>query len=224
MSVKPGATELRQTEPMPEVWCLGRFDERKCAVPIDQQRKSCPSCGGGAHVEKKWDTSGLPWLVHSCFCCNERWLSYPLNGIPFGPKRAPLKRLAASVCRFLRLADAIPLLAVAVLLVWMGVQPARAQTPDEVVQTTQTVAGPLAPCLLSIIQREDPMFGVNQPNLEGSGATGLFQFMPTTWASTPPGAEGVPLAVASVAQQVEAAVWMIENGWKSAWNPAPPSC
>lgn len=102
---------------------------------------------------------------------------------------------------------------------------AHAQTasdPDGVIATIQSQGEPLASCELAIAAREDPPLVPNQPNIEGSGAMGVFQFMPRTWASTPEG--DVPLAVASVAEQIAAASWMLLTGQGSAWSPLPAEC
>ncbi len=107
-----------------------------------------------------------------------------------------------------------------------AVHSARAQTPDDIQAAIQAEAGPLglAPCLDALWQRENPGGDPHQLNLEGSGAEGEFQIMPATWASTPTG-QTVALAVASVAQQVQAAVELIMGGWISAWSPLPmPAC
>ncbi len=121
--------------------------------------------------------------------------------------------------------DLLPLLMLAALLFLAAATatPARAQTPEDVQAQIQQQAGPLAPCLLSIAAREDPPLAVHQPNLQGSPAAGLFQFMPATWASTSVGQQ-VPLAVATVAEQTAAAAELLMSGWSSAWAPTPPGC
>lgn len=114
-------------------------------------------------------------------------------------------------------------MAIAAILICTPLAAIKAQTPDEVINTTIAVGGQYAPCLLAIEHREDPPLILHQPNLDGSGAEGLFQIMPATWASTPTGQQ-VPLAVASAAQQVQAAVELLMSGWSSAWAPKPAAC
>ena len=82
---------------------------------------------------------------------------------------------------------------------------------------------PYADCLAAINAREDPDGSLHQQNLQGSPATGLFQFMPGTWASTSVGQQ-VSLYSASVDDQINAAVEMLQSGRKSAWAPVPTAC
>lgn len=49
-----------------------------------------------------------------------------------------------------------------------------------------------------------------------SGATGLFQFMPSTWASTPQGQAGMSPTDPNASAQ--AAAWMYSQGRQSAWS------
>lgn len=106
---------------------------------------------------------------------------------------------------------------------------ARAQTaPEDVRATIQRVGGPYAWCLTEIARREtggtfDPA-ALNPQSL----ATGPFQFLPHggEWDATPLGQQGVPVAVASVAEQVAAAAWSLAAGHgQQAWAlSAPRGC
>lgn len=110
--------------------------------------------------------------------------------------------------------------------VLVGGASARAQTPSDpygVLPTIQREGGALAPCLTALALREDTPLLPHQPNLQGSGALGIFQFMPSTWSSTSVG-QRVSLAAASVSEQVAAATELIMGGWISAWNPVPAPC
>jgi hypothetical protein len=96
-------------------------------------------------------------------------------------------------------------------------------TPDEAVTTIYAVGGPVAPCLERIFWREDPGGAVHQSNLQGSSATGWLQMMPSTFASTPQG-HVTDIWHATGEQQIAAGRWLLENGWRSAWNPLPAGC
>ena len=50
-----------------------------------------------------------------------------------------------------------------------------------------------------------------------SGASGLFQFLPSTWAGTPPGRRGA--SIFDVDAQWEAARWMAHQGRWREWVP-----
>jgi Transglycosylase SLT domain len=52
-----------------------------------------------------------------------------------------------------------------------------------------------------------------------SGATGLFQFMPSTFAATPPGRAGG--SIWDPAAQSQAAAWMFSHGRRAAWTCQP---
>ena len=93
-------------------------------------------------------------------------------------------------------------------------------SPDAAEATIAAGGGEYAPCLAKIFEREDPGGAVHQPNLGGSGATGWFQFLPGTFAGTPPG-RTTDIWSATGAQQVEAARWMLATGQGSAWSPLP---
>ena len=99
--------------------------------------------------------------------------------------------------------------------------------PDVGTNWAATIASiapdPYAACLEAINAREDPDGGLHEPNHQGSGATGLYQFMPSTWAGTPIGQQ-VSLYDASAEQQTQAAIEEIQAGSKSAWAPVPSAC
>ena len=100
----------------------------------------------------------------------------------------------------------------------------HAQTPPGLpwTVTIQQLASPdYAGCLQQINARENPWGSLNQPNLQGSGATGLFQILPTTWASTPPARRGISLWSASAAEQVEAASYLLATQGTQPWTPSP---
>lgn len=124
--------------------------------------------------------------------------------------------------------DLVPLLAVAALLGWMAVHaaPATAQTPEQVIATTRAVGGNYAPCLLQIEARETGgTYSATVVN-SSSGAYGPLQYLQTggVWQATPLGQAGLPVTVATVAEQVAMAAWALASGYGSAWAPEPAGC
>jgi hypothetical protein len=120
-------------------------------------------------------------------------------------------------------------LTLGIIAVWLWawalapLQPASAQTPDQVIQITQQRGGQFAPCLLQIEARETG--NTYLPNLvnPSSGAYGPLQYLQRggVWDATPLGRSGVPVTAASVEQQVDMATWAMQAGYKSAWSPSP---
>jgi hypothetical protein len=84
----------------------------------------------------------------------------------------------------------------------------------EAIELAATVYGD-GPLLWRIARRESNyQAGARNP---ASSATGLFQFLDTTWAHTPFARFDRSSAYANAL----AAGWMIENGHSSAWSPLP---
>ena len=103
-------------------------------------------------------------------------------------------------------------------------QASSTQTRGPWTETIKAIAPePYADCLAAINAREDPDGDLHQPNLQGSGATGLFQFLNSTWRGTPTGSQ-VSLYSASAEDQVNAAIEEIQAGSKAAWSPVPAAC
>lgn len=116
--------------------------------------------------------------------------------------------------------------AVALLAAALAPMAARAQTPDQVISTTEAVGGAYSSCLLSIEARETGgTFSATAVN-PASGAYGPLQYLQYggVWQATPLGQAGVPVTVASVAEQVAMGAWAIANGFGSAWSPEPSQC
>lgn len=81
----------------------------------------------------------------------------------------------------------------------------------------QSAFGPLGPGAVSWAQRVSACESSGNAGARSpSGAVGLFQFMPSTWASTPQGQAGASMNDPNASAQ--AAAWMYSQGRQSAWN------
>jgi len=97
--------------------------------------------------------------------------------------------------------------------------PAPAQVVAEIDRQAQS-AGLNPACVEAIAWRES---GDDPSAANPSGARGLFGWLPVggEWSSTPLGHSGLPVAQASVSQQVAMAVWALQNGdGAGAWGQA----
>jgi soluble lytic murein transglycosylase-like protein len=100
-------------------------------------------------------------------------------------------------------------------------QAAQQSTPDggqaAVPQVIQQAFAPLGPAAvqwaLTIARRES---GYDPSAQNPSGAAGLFQFMPSTFAKSPPGQAGK--SIWDPAASAEAAAWMYEQGRQNEWS------
>ena len=81
----------------------------------------------------------------------------------------------------------------------------------------QSAFGPMGPGAVAWANRVSACESGGSATAQNpSGATGLFQFMPSTWASTPQGQAGMSPTDPNASAQ--AAAWMYSQGRQSAWS------
>lgn len=96
-------------------------------------------------------------------------------------------------------------------------QAAQQQASESIPQIIQQAFAPLGPAAvqwaLTIARRESNY----DPRAQNpSGAAGLFQFMPSTFAKSPPGQAGK--SIWDPAANAQAAAWMYEQGRQNEWS------